>query len=113
VVKNMKTLKFAPNLVPLLLSGEKTTTWRLFDDKDLSVGDKILFLNKKTLEEVGVGEIASVEVKTLGTLTDKDWEGHERYSSDEEMYKTYRGYYGDKVGPDSEVKLIDFDFKKD
>jgi hypothetical protein len=44
----MKTLKFAANLVPLILSGEKTSTWRLFDDKDLQVGDELEFINKNT-----------------------------------------------------------------
>jgi len=37
----MKTVKFRDYLVPLVLSGGKTSTWRLFDDKDLSVGDEI------------------------------------------------------------------------
>lgn len=37
----MKVIKFRNYLVPLVLSGEKDTTWRLFDDKDLSVGDDI------------------------------------------------------------------------
>ena len=37
----MKVLKFREYLVPLVLSGEKDSTWRLFDDKDLSVGDEI------------------------------------------------------------------------
>jgi hypothetical protein len=32
----MKTLKFYDNLIPLILSGEKTSTWRIFDDKNLS-----------------------------------------------------------------------------
>jgi len=31
----MKTLKFREKLSKLILSGKKTTTWRLFDDKDL------------------------------------------------------------------------------
>jgi len=44
----MKTLKFANNLVSLILSGEKTATWRLFDDKDLTKGDKVLFLDQET-----------------------------------------------------------------
>lgn len=50
-------------------------------------------------------------VKTLGTLEESDWNGHERYDSDETMYATYRSYYGDQVNPDTEVKLIQFTFK--
>jgi hypothetical protein len=40
----MKTLKFRDYLVPLILSGSKTATWRLFDDKDLAKGDAIQLL---------------------------------------------------------------------
>ena len=35
----MKLVKFRDYLVPLVLSGEKDSTWRLFDDKGLSEGD--------------------------------------------------------------------------
>jgi uncharacterized LabA/DUF88 family protein/uncharacterized protein YqfB (UPF0267 family) len=34
-----KTVKFRETLAELVLKGEKTATWRLFDDKDLKVGD--------------------------------------------------------------------------
>lgn len=106
----MKTLKFAPHLVSKILSGEKTSTWRLFDDKDLSSGDDLLFVNAETVNVVGMAKITSVRTKTLGTLNDSDWEGHERYTSEEEMYASYRNYYDDKVTPDSEVKMVTFDF---
>ncbi len=108
----MKSLKFKPHLVEKILSGEKTSTWRLFDDKDLRIGDELIFINQETGKEFGKAKITNLKVKTLGTLTDDDWKGHERYTSKEEMYKHYRGYYGDKVNEDSELKIIDFDFKK-
>lgn len=106
----MKTLKFAPDLVSKILSGEKTSTWRLFDDKNLAVGDELLFLNKQTGNEFGSAVITTLYTKTLGTLTEADWEGHERFHSDEEMYVTYRKYYGDTVNEESEVKILSFDF---
>jgi len=34
----MKTLKFAPDLCAQILAGTKTSTWRLFDDKNLMGG---------------------------------------------------------------------------
>lgn len=40
-----------PHLVPLVLSGEKTSTWRLFDDKDLQKDDDLLLINKATGDE--------------------------------------------------------------
>lgn len=106
----MKKLKFASHLVEKILKGSKTSTWRLFDDKDLQIGDELEFINKDTDETFGTATITSLYVKTLGTLEDKDWEGHERFSSDEEMYETYRSYYGDQVGEDSEVKILSFSF---
>lgn len=107
----IKSLKFKPHLVEKILSGEKTSTWRLFDDKDLQVGDELTFINAETGKEFGKGKITGIKLKTLGTVEDEDFEGHERYNSEEEMYEHYRGYYGDKVGPDSELKIISFDFK--
>ena len=106
----MKTLKFAPNLVAQILGGEKTSTWRLYDDKDLQKHDQLLFLNKATLEEFGTATITSLYTKTLGTLTNDDWEGHERFKSEEEMYATYRSYYGDSVNEYTEVKILSFAF---
>lgn len=107
----MKTLKFTPELCEQILSGEKTSTWRLFDDKNLSVGDEIEFVNKQTSEMIGLAVITSMKIRTLGTLIDEDWIGHERYGSEEEMYKAYREYYGDSVNSNSELKIIDFKFQ--
>lgn len=105
----MKTLKFAPNLVSKVLDGEKTSTWRLFDDKDLRVGDELVLVNKETGEEFAKAVITKVREKKLKDLQDNDFEGHEKYESEEKMYETYRKYYGDKVNPDTIVKIIDFE----
>lgn len=107
----MKTLKFAPRLVSQILNGQKTSTWRLFDDKDLSLGDKLIFVNKETGEEFGSAIITTLSQKTLGTLKDEDWEGHERFPSEAAMYATCRQYYGDGVDANTEVKIINFDFR--
>lgn len=107
----MKTLKFRPHLCQQIMSGEKTATWRLMDDKDLSTGDAIEFMNWETRQVFGTGSIAALKTKTLGTLEDTDWQGHERYPSEEAMYVEYKKYYGDSVNPDTEVKIIDFTFK--
>jgi len=104
----MKTLKFKASLVPLVLSGEKDSTWRLFDDKDLRVWDELALINRDTGERFAEATIVSVREKKLGELQDADWEGHERYESEEKMYEAYRGYYGDRVTSDSVVKIIKF-----
>ncbi len=107
----MKTLKFVPDLVSKIISGEKTSTWRLFDDKDLKVNDSLVFINKANGEQFGTAIISSIKIKTLSTLSEEDWDGHEKFATDEEMLKTYRTYYGDKVGPNSEVKILKFEFR--
>lgn len=104
----MKTLKFRKKLAKLILDHKKTTTWRLFDDKNISVDDEVSFVISETNEEFAKAKIVSVTEKRMGNLEEKDWEGHERFSSNEEMYKTYETYYGQKVNRDTLVKIIRF-----
>ena len=104
----MKTLKFKPHLVPLILSGEKDSTWRLFDDKDLKEGDELQFMDSETDEVFGIASILFTREKKLEDLNDLDFEGHEKFESQERMYEAYRNYYGDKVSPESIVKIIKF-----
>jgi ASC-1-like (ASCH) protein len=42
----MKTLKLDHELANLVRKGVKTSTWRIFDDKNISVGDDIRFIDK-------------------------------------------------------------------
>ncbi|MFA6405180.1 MAG: hypothetical protein WCW46_00320 [Candidatus Paceibacterota bacterium] len=91
-----------------MLSGEKNSTWRLFDDKDLSLNDEFIIQEWGTGENFGKALIIKVEEKKLKDLQDSDFEGHEKYESEEKMYENYRKYYGDKVTPDTVVKMIDF-----
>lgn len=113
----MKTLKLDHELAQAVIAGTKTSTWRLFDDKNLSVDDEVILIDKvdsrkhNTWLAIGRARINQITEKRLGELTEENWAGHERYSSDEEMYQTYRQYYGPKVGPDSPIKLISFSFK--
>ena len=104
----MKTLKFRKTLSELIACGEKDTTWRLFDDKDLQVGDKVSFLVWETGEVFAPAELLSVRETTFGGLTKEDWEGHEKFQSDKEMYDTYSVYYKREVCEDSPVKVIRF-----
>jgi hypothetical protein len=97
-----------PYLVPLVLSGEKTSTWRLFDDKDLQNDDNLLLINKATGEEFAKAIITKIEEKKLKDLEESDFEGHEKFESEEKMYEAYRSYYGDKVTPDTIIKMVDF-----
>jgi len=103
-----KKLKFASNLVPLILLGQKTSTWRMFDDKDLKTRDHLIFINLDTNEEFAQANITKVKEKKFSEIENSDFDGHEKYASYQEMLKTYRGYYGDKVGDNTIVKIIEF-----
>jgi hypothetical protein len=105
----MKTVKFRPVLAKLILEGKKTTTWRLFDDKDFQAGDAIELVNWETKEVFGHAVITEVTEKALKDLDGHDWEGHERFPTNEAMHAAYRTYYsGREVGPDTLVKIIHF-----
>lgn len=106
--KFMKTLKFRHYLAEEIISGRKTVTWRLFDDKDLKVGDKVELLYWETKEKFADAEIMNVREKKLGGIEEKDFEGHEKFEGKDEMLQTYRKYYGDKVDWNTIVKIIEF-----
>jgi ribonuclease HI len=112
----VKTLKFDHNLAQLILQGEKTSTWRLYDDKDISVDDTIKIIDKvepdnpESWEVVGQGHVNEVTEKRLGDVTPKDIAGHESFDTKEEMLRTYKQYYGERVTLDTAVKIINFTF---
>lgn len=101
-----KKLHFEKKLVPLILSGEKVSTWRLWDDKNLTENDIVDFLESGTDNHFATGKITKIIEKPLGELTEEDNQGHEKFNSDEEMYKTYIRYYGKTVDKTTSVKLI-------
>lgn len=104
----MKKLKFHSNLKERILSGEKTSTWRLFDDKNLTMGDELLFAVTETGEEFAIAQIVSVRETILGLLTKEDRAGHETYTSDSEMFKQYERYYNRPVDKNTIVKIVKF-----
>jgi ribonuclease HI len=112
----VKTLKFDHEYAQEILEGKKNRTWRLYDDKDLSVDDTIRIIDKVNEKDpaswkvIGDGHVTEVSEKKLSAVTEKDMEGHERFSSQEEMLEHYRGYYGARVTPDTPVKIVKFVF---
>ncbi len=104
----MKTIKFRPHLIDQILKGEKRSTFRLFDDKGLQVGDIVAFFNWETGEQFATAEITKAWEKPFGTLDDSDFEGHSPYNSVEEMVQKFKGYYGDKVTVNTVAKIIQF-----
>ena len=108
----LKKLKFKNELCSLILKGEKTTTWRIFDDKNIAEGDKFIFINSDTGEEFAKAKITEVKETAFKYLNDNDWDGHEKFSSPEEMYKTYSKYYKTKVTKNTIVKIIKFNIER-
>lgn len=103
-----KRLHFAPDLVKLILTGKKTVTWRFWDDKNLTKGDLVDFLESGTEKYFATAKITKVVENKIGELTREDKKGHEVFKNDKEMYKRYSGYYGRKVYSNTTVKIIRF-----
>ncbi len=103
----MKTLKFKHDFVKEILEGRKTTTWRLFDDKDLQINDELELIDAENGEKFGKAKITSVVEKTIKDLTDEELKNHE-YESRDKMIESHKKYYGDKVNLDTLVKIIKF-----
>lgn len=112
----MKTLKLEHELALLVLAGEKNSTWRMFDDKDLSVNDDVALIdkvdpkNRASWKTIGTAHINEVIEKRLGDLTTDDMAGHEQFSSPAEMLATYQKYYGHTVNNKTPLKIIRFSF---
>lgn len=106
--ENDNVIGFAPELVPLVLSGEKTLTYRLGDKYSfLQVNDRILTKNSKTGRVFAELEIVSRETGTFANLRD-DRDGHEMYRSTDERRKTFEKYYGREVYDDETAIILGF-----
>jgi hypothetical protein len=107
----MKTIKFRGHLVPAIIAGEKTATWRLFDDKNLSVGDELSLVEFGDEAPFAEAVISEVTEKPLGELTVEDKVGHEYYESDEAMYAQFSTYYNQPIDAQTNVKIVRFQLR--
>ena len=105
----MKTLKFNSDLVGKIISGKRRSTWRLFDDKNLQIGDVLVFVNQKNGQPFGKAKIIHLKIKKLADINNIDRKG--KYFSKKEMYQDLRNHYGNTINESSVVKIINFDFK--
>lgn len=103
-----KTLKFAPKLVRQILAGEKTSTWRVWDEKNLQAGNTVDFINKKTLKKFAQAKLIEVKEKKFKDLEEKDYAGHQKYSSLNEILKEFNQFSDRSVTPETLVKIIKF-----
>jgi len=103
-----KKLHFASNLIPLILSRKKTVTLRLWDDKNLSKGDCVDFIETGTEKLFATARIIKTVKEPFGKLLLQDIDGHEKYKSNKEMYQIFHKYYQKPVGPETIVKIVSF-----
>ncbi len=103
----MKKLKFGGNLPEKILSGMKTSTWRVNDEKNIVVNDELSLCNLQS-EEFARAIVTYVKETRFEDLTDKDWEGHEKYHSEEEMYREFSKMYKMEILPETKLKIIKF-----
>jgi ribonuclease HI len=112
----MKTLKFDHGQAQAIAMGQKNSTWRLYDDKDLSVSDDIKIVDKvnpknpESWRIIGQAKVTEIIEKLLGSVTEEDLRTHPPFKTREEVLETYRGYYGPRVDFETPVKIIYFDF---
>lgn len=110
----MKTIKLEHELAELVRQGSKTATWRIYDDKNLSVNDEIELIDKvdpqrpETWSAFAHGVIDTIIEKRLGDIIESDFDGHERFASKQAMIETYQKYYGPQVNEQTPVKMIHF-----
>ncbi|MGV8150386.1 MAG: ASCH domain-containing protein [Candidatus Woesearchaeota archaeon] len=103
----MKRLKFSKPLPEMVLSGTETTTWRINDDKNLSVGDEFKLCHTDG-KEFAAAIITKIRETTFKNLTEDDKSGHEKFSSEKNMYRVYSKYYNINVTPQTPVKVVKF-----
>lgn len=113
----MKYVKVSHKIAKLILEGEKSSTWRINDEKNISVDDEISIIDKvepkdqSTWQIIGTGRVSSVIQKRLKDIKNHDLGPGEEFESHDEMLNTFRDYYGPDVHDNTAVKIINFDFK--
>src|SRR3989338_6376497 len=103
-----KKIHFWRKHTTAIILGDKTATWRLWDNKNLSAGDIVDFLETETQRKFATAKIINVIEKPMGQLTQEDKIGHEEFASDKEIYETFKKYYKKPVGRQTIVKIIRF-----
>jgi len=70
--------------------------------------ENILLVSHAGIGRFAKATITKIEEKKLKDLEESDFEGQEKFESEEKMYEAYKSYYGDKVTPDIIIKMVDF-----
>ena len=104
---NKTSIGFASNLVPLILDGTKTLTYRIGEKFDfLKVGDEIDVRDSsddKVFAKVKISEKSYTTFKELPI----NRVGHEVYSSKQEQREIFEKYY-DEVKDEDKILILGF-----
>jgi len=115
---NPKQLKFQHQLALNILNGTKTTTFRFFDDKNISVGDQIEVIDKVEQDNpvswrvVGVMTVTEVREKRAGDVHGSDWDGHEQYDTIQDFIEIACSYYKQPITDETPIKIVRFSIIK-
>lgn len=104
----MKTLKFVPEQISLILSGQHTSTWRLVDEKDIQVNDILQLVNSENGFVFAKILVDEVTTKRISAINEQDMQNHKKYVSNEEILADFRKYYGSRITQGQLVKIIRF-----
>jgi len=112
----MKLLKVSHKIAKLIASGQKNSTWRINDEKNVSVDDEIGIIDKvnpnniDSWQVIGQGKVSQVLQKRLSDIKPGDLGIGEDFASKAEMLRTFKKYYGRDINEHTAVKIITFDF---
>ncbi|GEM_PF-1436566 len=98
-----KSLKFPSHFVEAILKQGQGITTRLFDEKNISEGDVVDFLENGTNKRFATVKIEKVDETTFGeAMKDaKDMQG---------MYDQYATYYKRQITSEVPMKIIHYEF---
>ena len=97
-----KTLKFPKHFVEAILASDTGATTRLFDEKNLSVGDELSFIEKETGRCFANARITKV--------VEAPFEEVMKYAADMKgMYEQYADYHKTPIEPSTPMKVISYE----
>jgi ribonuclease HI len=112
----MKALKLEHRYAQLVLSGQVQSTFRLYDDKDLTVNDEIQLIDQvdrdkpATWQPIGVGIIDQILEKKIADITNEEIVQMIHTQSRQELLNAIHRFYGGQIDETVPVKLIRFKF---
>jgi ribonuclease HI len=113
----MKTLKLNHDSAQLISEGRANFTWRIFDDKQLSVNDEVQLLdkvdpgNRETWVPIGVGVIESVTEKRIREISESEKQAYENvYGKIDDVIELFAKLYGKEITDQDVIKIVTFSF---